>query len=189
MRLTLSSVLAAGLAPAIVLLGISAVDAETKYRDSVPDTQQPTSSLEFNISTGGFDQDPDFALPVEPSDEPHRQGEQAAEPQQTPAPRDANLKVPTHTSRSVGDLCDTIYASAEDNNLPVPFFANLIWQESGLQLELGKFGGRAWVSRRSMPKVAAEVGLHDPFDPHQALPASARNSFVHSASNSAILDL
>lgn len=25
-----------------------------------------------------------------------------------------------------------------------------------------------------MPKVAVEVGLHDPFDPHQALPASAR---------------
>ena len=173
MRLTLSSVLAAGLAPAIVLLGISAVDAETKYRNSVPDTQQPTSSLEFNISTGGFDQDPDFALPVEPSDEPHRQGEQAAEPEQTPAPRDANLKVPTRTSRSVGDLCNAIYASAEDNNLPVPFFANLIWQESGLKLNSVSSAGAQGIAQ-FMPKVAVEVGLHDPFDPHQALPASAR---------------
>jgi hypothetical protein len=173
MRLILLCVLIVALAPAIILLGVSAVDAETKYHDSVPDMRQPTSSLEFNISTGGSDQDPAFALPVAPSDDPHHQGEQAAEPAQTPPPTDANLNVPPYTARSVGDLCSTIYTSAEDNNLPVPFFANLIWQESELELDSVSSAGALGIAQ-FMPEVAAEVGLLDPFDPDQALPASAR---------------
>jgi len=171
MRRILSSALVAVLAPAIILPGVSAVDAETKYHDSVPNPGQPISSLEFNISTDNSDLDAIFAVPVEPSDEPHHQGEQTAEPAQTP--RDANLKVPPHTSHSVGDLCSAIYTSAEDNNLPVPFFANLIWQESELQLDSVSSAGALGIAQ-FMPKVAAEVGLRDPFDPHQALPASAR---------------
>ena len=65
MRLLLASVLA----PALILSGVSAVDAETKYHDSVPDTRQPTSSLEFNISVGSSDRDLMLAVPVEPSQE------------------------------------------------------------------------------------------------------------------------
>ena len=83
------------------------------------------------------------------------------------------MKVAPHTSHSISDLCDTLYASAEDNNLPVPFFANLIWQESGLQLNSVSSAGALGIAQ-FMPEVAAEVGLHDPFDPQQALPASAR---------------
>ncbi len=129
------------------------------------------SSLEFNISTGSSDLDAIFAVPVEPSDEPHRQSEQTAEPAQTP--RDANVKVPPHASHSVGDLCNTIYTSAEDNDLPVPFFANLIWQESELQLNSVSSAGALGIAQ-FMPEVAVEVGLRNPFDPHEALPASAR---------------
>jgi Transglycosylase SLT domain len=173
MRLILLSVLIVALSPAIILLDVSAVDAETKYHDSVPDMRQPTSSLEFNISTGGSDRDPAFALPVAPSDDPHHQGEQAAEPAQTLPPTNANLNVPPHTAHSVSDLCNTLYTSAEDNNLPVPFFANLIWQESELQLDSVSSAGALGIAQ-FMPEVAAEVGLLDPFDPDQALPASAR---------------
>jgi hypothetical protein len=177
MRLLLASVLA----PALILPGVSAVDAETKYHDSVPDTRQPMSPLEFNISVGSSDRDLMLAVPVEPpqepsqepSDEPHRQGEETAEPPQTPAPTNADIKVAPHASHSIRDLCNTLYASAEDNNLPVPFFANLIWQESGLQLNSVSSAGALGIAQ-FMPEVAVEVGLHDPFDPQQALPASAR---------------
>ncbi len=172
MRL-ISFVHAAALAPALILHGVYAVNAETKYHESTPDTRQAISSLELNIPTGSSDQDPAFALPVEPSDDPHRQGEQAVEPSQERTPADANLKRPPHTTHSVGDLCNAIYTSAEDNDLPVPFFANLIWQESGLQLDSVSSAGALGIAQ-FMPEVAAEVGLRDPFDPHQALPASAR---------------
>jgi hypothetical protein len=75
--------------------------------------------------------------------------------------------------KSVDDLCNTLFTSAQDNNLPVPFFANLLWQESRLrEHEVSKKG--ALGIAQFMPKVAAETGLVDPFDPMQAIPASAR---------------
>ena len=71
------------------------------------------------------------------------------------------------------ELCDTLISSARANDLPVVFFTNLIWQES-------RFNPRA-VSRAGaqgmaqfMPGTAAAAGLENPFDPSQALPASAR---------------
>ena len=74
---------------------------------------------------------------------------------------------------SIEAVCDTLASAAAANSLPLSFFRRLIWQES-------KFDPRA-VSRAGaqglaqfMPKVAAEKGLMDPFDPLQALPASAR---------------
>jgi hypothetical protein len=70
-------------------------------------------------------------------------------------------------------LCTTLLNSAEDNNLPVPFFANLIWQESRLRDDVVSRAGAVGIAQ-FMPKVAAETGLDDPLDPRQALPASAR---------------
>jgi hypothetical protein len=75
--------------------------------------------------------------------------------------------------KSLDDLCNTLFTSAQDNDLPVPFFANLLWQESRLrEHEVSKKG--ALGIAQFMPKVAAETGLADPFDPMQAIPASAR---------------
>ena len=75
--------------------------------------------------------------------------------------------------KSLDNLCNTLFASAQDNDLPVPFFANLLWQESRLrEHEVSKKG--ALGIAQFMPKVAAETGLADPFDPMQAIPASAR---------------
>jgi hypothetical protein len=75
--------------------------------------------------------------------------------------------------KSVDHLCNTLFTSAQDNDLPVPFFANLLWQESRLrEHEVSKKG--ALGIAQFMPKVAAETGLADPFDPMQAIPASAR---------------
>ena len=74
---------------------------------------------------------------------------------------------------SLGELCNALLTSAQDNDLPVPFFANLIWQESGLQKDAVSAKGAMGIAQ-FMPETAAESGLGDPFDPLQAISASAR---------------
>lgn len=71
------------------------------------------------------------------------------------------------------EMCDTLAAAAEEHDLPVGFFVRLIQQESGFNPEVVSSAGAQGVAQ-FMPKVAEEWGLDDPFDPHQALPASAR---------------
>jgi hypothetical protein len=74
---------------------------------------------------------------------------------------------------SVDDLCNALFTSAQDNDLPVPFFANLLWQESRLRDDIVSKKGAQGIAQ-FMPKVAVETGLANPFDPMQAIPASAR---------------
>jgi hypothetical protein len=74
---------------------------------------------------------------------------------------------------SIGDLCNALYTSAQDNDLPIAFFANLIWQESRLRDDAVSPKGAQGIAQ-FMPKVALQTGLDDPFDPMQAIPASAR---------------
>lgn len=74
---------------------------------------------------------------------------------------------------SIDNLCKTLFTSAQDNNLPVPFFANLLWQESRLRADDVSKKGAQGIAQ-FMPKVAVETGLANPFDPMQAIPASAR---------------
>jgi len=74
---------------------------------------------------------------------------------------------------TIDNLCNTLFTSAQDNDLPVPFFANLLWQESRLRVDdVSKKGAQG--TAQFMPKTAAETGLANPFDPMQAIPASAR---------------
>ena len=74
---------------------------------------------------------------------------------------------------SLSDLCNALLTSAEDNDLPVAFFANLIWQESRLRDDAVSPKGALGIAQ-FMPQVAAKNGLQNPLDPLQALPASAR---------------
>jgi hypothetical protein len=74
---------------------------------------------------------------------------------------------------SVSDLCNALYTSAQDNDLPIPFFANLIWQESRLRDDAVSRKGAMGIAQ-FMPETAVESGLDNPFDPLQAIPASAR---------------
>ena len=74
---------------------------------------------------------------------------------------------------SLSDLCNALYTSAQDNDLPIPFFANLIWQESRLRDDAVSRKGAMGIAQ-FMPETAAESGLDNPFDPLQAIPASAR---------------
>jgi soluble lytic murein transglycosylase-like protein len=70
-------------------------------------------------------------------------------------------------------LCSTAASAASENKLPVRFFANLIQQESGFKPHVVSPAGAQGIAQ-FMPAVAAEQGLHNPFDPVQALKASAK---------------
>jgi len=74
-------------------------------------------------------------------------------------------------------VCLMIEAAARANNLPLEFFARVIWQESRFQSNavgpVTRSGQRAQGIAQFMPGTASERRLLDPFDPVQALPKSA----------------
>jgi hypothetical protein len=74
-------------------------------------------------------------------------------------------------------VCLMIEAAARANDLPLEFFARVIWQESRFQSDavgpLTRRGQRAQGIAQFMPGTASERRLLDPFDPVQALPKSA----------------
>jgi hypothetical protein len=85
---------------------------------------------------------------------------------------------PPSSNTNVGDsICLMIESAARANDLPLEFFARVIWQESRFQPSAvgprTRSGDRAQGIAQFMPRTAAERGLLDPFDPVQALPKSA----------------
>ena len=75
--------------------------------------------------------------------------------------------------RSHAEICDTLAYAAQTNDLPVPFFIRLLFQESGFQAHVVSHAGAEGIAQ-FMPATAAGMGLENPFDPLQAIPASAR---------------
>ena len=74
---------------------------------------------------------------------------------------------------TTGEFCEALAEAAEASNIPVAFFARLIWQESKFKHDARSQVGAQGVAQ-FMPRTAAEMGLDNPFDPRQALPASAK---------------
>jgi hypothetical protein len=74
-------------------------------------------------------------------------------------------------------MCLIIESAAAANDLPLEFFARVIWQESRFQSDavgpVTRSGQRAQGIAQFMPGTASERRLLDPFDPVQALPKSA----------------
>ncbi|HLG80418.1 MAG TPA: lytic transglycosylase domain-containing protein [Bradyrhizobium sp.] len=74
-------------------------------------------------------------------------------------------------------LCLTIESAARANDLPLGFFARVIWQESRFRSDavgpVTHNGRRALGIAQFMPDTARDRGLLDPFDPVQALPKAA----------------
>ena len=83
------------------------------------------------------------------------------------------------------DVCTTLASAAEASELPLPFFARLIWQESRFRQRAVSPVGAQGVAQ-FMPKVAAELGLDDPFDPIAALPAFSSRVVVWPAGTSSV---
>ncbi len=80
---------------------------------------------------------------------------------------------PQQTTNTKAAMCETLATAAQIHDLPVGFFVRLINQESGFKADVVSPAGAQGVAQ-FMPKVAHEWGLHNPFDPHSALIASAR---------------
>jgi Transglycosylase SLT domain len=77
---------------------------------------------------------------------------------------------------TVDDICNALEQDAAENELPVEFFARVIWQESRFNAQaVSKKGARGIA--QFMPSTADYRGLVDPFDPIEALKHSA--SYLH----------
>jgi hypothetical protein len=70
-------------------------------------------------------------------------------------------------------LCSAMVSVARANGLPTPFFANLIWQESGFNPRVVSPAGAQGIAQ-FMPETAKEYGLTNPFDPIHALHAAGK---------------
>jgi hypothetical protein len=74
-------------------------------------------------------------------------------------------------------ICLMVESAAKSQDLPLEFFARVIWQESRFQSDaigpMTRRGQRAQGIAQFMPGTASERRLLDPFDPVQALPKSA----------------
>ena len=75
--------------------------------------------------------------------------------------------------RSKEEVCDTLTKAAHNNGLPVPFFIHLLFQESRFSPGVVSNAGAQGIAQ-FMPDTASEWGVDNPFDPLQAIPASAR---------------
>jgi soluble lytic murein transglycosylase-like protein len=83
------------------------------------------------------------------------------------------IPLPPHRAIPHTEVCEALASAAEINDVPTPFFIRLIWQESGFRQNIISPAGAIGVAQ-FMPTTAAENGLDDPFNPLQAVRASAR---------------
>jgi hypothetical protein len=126
------------------------------YRVSHPVTPLPDEVIERIAEPDGVSLDVDEADTLEHP------------PSKLPDPRVGPPRVV-----SKDGVCGAVAAVARGYDLPVPFFANLIWQESNFRLnEISRAGAQGIA--QFMPDTAAEFGLINPFEPIHALNAAAQ---------------
>jgi hypothetical protein len=70
-------------------------------------------------------------------------------------------------------VCRLIEHAAQVNRLPVAFMTRVIWRESSFRAAVVSPKGAEGIAQ-FMPATASARGLHDPFDPQQAIPQAAR---------------
>jgi hypothetical protein len=123
--------------------------------------------------------DPVGAEPVETVEGAAPSGERSPG-EAGPSPLDEAVPIPPakpQPAASDNSLCLMIESAARAHDLPIEFFARVIWQESRFRPDavgpLTRSGQRAQGIAQFMPGTAAERRLFDPFDPVQALPKSA----------------
>jgi hypothetical protein len=111
-------------------------------------------------------------LPVSAEDAAPRYARPSVEELAVPPPKPTELESDTRES-----ICLMIESAAREANLPLEFFARVIWQESRFRSDavgpVTRSGQRAQGIAQFMPGTASERGLLDPFNPVQALPKSA----------------
>ena len=147
---------AAAAAPSHSLASFSSSAAETtsealaRSQVSIPDTD---SAAEQTADVGSFDEAGFTAAKFDVAAEPA-----------TPTPR--RRPVPHRL------VCETLADAAVDHNIPAPFLIRLIWQESRFNQNAVSPVGAQGVAQ-FMPATAAAMRLADPFNPLEAVRASA----------------
>jgi transglycosylase-like protein with SLT domain len=136
-----------------------------------PDRMRPAAPAD----AGPAEADPARSPESSNSDRSAKRGDVSRSPDSSdasrpsaPAPGADAIAAPSHE-----EFCSLLMSAAEENLLPIGFFANLIWQESRFVRTAVSSAGALGVAQ-FMPAVAESVGLRNPFDPREALPASAR---------------
>jgi len=94
---------------------------------------------------------------------------------QAPAspPAQQNQPAAQNAPPTADDICRALEQDAAENELPVEFFARVIWQESRFSAQAVSRKGAQGIAQ-FMPATADYRGLIDPFDPIAALQHSAR---------------
>jgi hypothetical protein len=101
-------------------------------------------------------------------------GDQAAPPRVAVA--EPIAAIPANTARYIptrAALCDHAAVVAARHDLPAPFFANLIQQESGFRSYAVSPVGAQGIAQ-FMPRTARAYGLENPFDPLHSMAVSAK---------------
>ena len=89
-----------------------------------------------------------------------------------PQSQSAQVDVPAPHPPSADDICRAVEQDAAESELPVEFFARVIWQESRFNAQAVSKKGAQGIAQ-FMPATADWRGLIDPFDPIEALKNSA----------------
>jgi hypothetical protein len=97
-------------------------------------------------------------------------------PADQPAAKSPETSAAPNTSPTVDDICHALEQDAAENDLPVEFFARVIWQESRFNASAVSAKGAQGIAQ-FMPRTADWRGLIDPFNPFDALKNSA--SYLH----------
>jgi soluble lytic murein transglycosylase-like protein len=153
--------------------GISVVDKD-KRADVAPSDFAASPAAEENPQPLDASWDSGASNLAQPTDTPIDIPAQAGVGQAIePQPNLLALIVKPVVYRSRQEVCDTLAKAAQSNDLPVPFFIRLLFQESGFKPDVVSRAGAQGVAQ-FMPETAVDMGLDNPFDPLQAIPASAR---------------
>jgi soluble lytic murein transglycosylase-like protein len=156
-RLTIACTLLAAAAPAAAWASIDVPPTATSFAYSASHPAKPLPDAVFEtiaetdpeglgltaFSLASGDDVPILEMPVEP-----------------------RIAIPRQLSRK--GLCSAVASVARANDLPIPFFANLIWQESSFNTKTISRAGAQGIAQ-FMPKTAVQFGLINPFEPIHAL--------------------
>ena len=150
----------------------SETSLENNTTPATPDVGQKASPAPASAPTQAAPAPVPTTAPLPPAGFQGRTAPSAASPSGT-APTTGSGEAAAAPTLPLDRVCNALLTSAQNNGLPPPFFANLIWQESRLRDDAVSPKGALGIAQ-FMPKVAAESGLANPLDPLQALSVSAR---------------
>ncbi|WP_050404829.1 lytic transglycosylase domain-containing protein [Bradyrhizobium embrapense] len=139
-------------------------------KPAAPAEKPAAAPVDQHAPAPGEQAAPSAEKPAPPADMPATPAEKPAATTEKPA--DDARESDTREA-----MCLMIESAARANDLPLEFFARVIWQESRFQADavgpVTRSGQRAQGIAQFMPGTANERGLLDPFNPVQALPKSA----------------